>query len=277
MRPDISLYNKVQVPHLNKYVVKSAINTMRRAEHIRLSLDEETIWPDWEKQLRRNQNCYGVIFHDYNLAKIDGAFELIRDNLNSLIAHAQGRRIGSKFPIVTTTEQDFINWYSLPAMGAYYYLQYDGVLTSKIIPAIQTKHQPEQIVVNITANTTYQQFITQDIITLFQSILDLRRVGIVFPLIYDKGFFADSRWVDVIDLICQFNNRFINVQNKSDYLARVAPYETLYSYVKRLIKDEKTYGYTTRRKDKYTNLFQFVRENNYDLFKLFYEYTGEIK
>jgi hypothetical protein len=24
-------------------------------------------------------------------------------------------------------------------------------------------------------------------------------------------------------------------------------------------------------------LFQFVRENNYDLFKLFYEYTGEIK
>ena len=277
MRPDISLYNKVQVPHLNKYVVKSAINTMRRAEHIRLSLDEETIWPDWEKQLRRNQNCYGVIFHDYNLAKIDGAFELIRDNLNSLIAHAQGRRIGSKFPIVTTTEQDFINWYSLPAMGAYYYLQYDGILTSKIIPAIQTKHQPEQIVINTTANTTYQQFITQDIITLFQSILDLRRVGIVFPLIYDKGFFADSRWVDVIDLICQFNNRFINVQNKSDYLTRVAPYETLYSYVKRLIKDEKTYGYTTRRKDKYTNLFQFVRENNYDLFKLFYEYTGEIK
>ena len=105
----------------------------------------------------------------------------------------------------------------------------------------------------------------------------MRRVGIVFPLIYDKGFFADSRWVDVIDLICQFNNRFINVQNKSDYLTRVAPYETLYSYVKRLIKDEKTYGYTTRRKDKYTNLFQFVRENNYDLFKLFYEYTGEIK
>ena len=54
MRPDISLYDKVKVPHLNKTVVKSAVNTMRRAEHIRLSLDEKTIWPDWEKQLRRN-------------------------------------------------------------------------------------------------------------------------------------------------------------------------------------------------------------------------------
>ena len=277
MRPDISLYDKVKVPHLNKSVVKSAVNTMRRAEHIRLSLDEKTIWPDWEKQLRRNQNCFGVIFHDYNLAEIDGAFELIRDNLNSLIAHAGGRRIGSKFPIVTTNEQDFINWYSLPAMGAYYYLQYDGIITPNIIPYIEKLHQPEQVVINITANTTYEQFINQDIITLFKSILDLRRVGIVFLLTYDKGFFADSRWVDVIDLICRFNNRFIYERNNLDYLTRVAPYETLYSYVKKLINDEKTYGYTTRRKDKYSNLFQFVREHNYDLFKLFYEYTGEIK
>ena len=227
--------------------------------------------------MRRNQNCFGVIFHDYNLAEIDGAFELIRDNLNSLIAHAGGRRIGSKFPIVTTNEQDFINWYSLPAMGAYYYLQYDGIITPNIIPYIEKLHQPEQVVINVTANTIYEQFISQDIITLFKSILDLRRVGIVFPLTYDKGFFADSRWVDVIDLICRFNNRFIYERNNQDYFTRVAPYETLYSYVKKFVDDEKTYGYTTRRKDKYSNLFQFVRENNYDLFKLFYEYTGEIK
>lgn len=277
MRPDISLYDKVKVPHLNKKVVKGAVSTMRRAEHIRLSLDEKTIWPDWEKQLRRNQNCFGVIFHDYNLAEINGAFELIRDNLNSLIAHAGGRRIGSKFPIVTTTEQDFINWYSLPAMGNYYYLQYDGILTPNIIPYIEKLHMPEQIIVNVTANTTYEQFISQDIITLFKSILDLRRVDIVFPLTYEKGFFADSRWVDVMDLICRFNNRSVYKANNQDYFKRVVPYETLYSYVKKFVDDEKTYGYTTRRKDKYTNLFQFVRENNYDLFKLFYEYTGEIK
>ena len=162
-------------------------------------------------------------------------------------------------------------------MGAYYYLQYNGIITPNIIPYIEKLHQPEQIVINVTANTTYEQFVNQDIITLFKSILDLRRVGIVFPLTYDKGFFADSRWVDVIDLICRFNNRFIYERNNLDYLTRVAPYETLYSYVKKLIDDEKTYGYTTRRKDKYSNLFQFVREHNYDLFKLFYEYTGEIK
>ena len=41
MRPDISLYDKVKVPQLNKKVVKSAVSTMRRAEHIRLSLDEK--------------------------------------------------------------------------------------------------------------------------------------------------------------------------------------------------------------------------------------------
>lgn len=277
MRPDISLYNKVQIPHLNKNVVRSAVNTMRRAEHIRLSLDEKTIWPDWEKQLRRDSNCFGIIFHDSNLAEIEGAFELIKNNINSIITHANGRRIGSKFPIITTTENEFIDWYSLPAMGSYYYLQHNGILTTNIIPHIQKVHQPEQISVNITANTTYESFINNDIILLFQSILDLRRVGIVFPLIYDKGFFTDSRWVNVIDLICQFNNRFVLKYKDRDYLTRVAPYETLYSYVKKLVEDEKNYGYTTRRKDKYSNLFQFVRENNYDLFKLFYEYTGEIK
>ena len=277
---DVSLYDKVKVPHLDKHVVKSACSTMRRAEHIRLSLDEKTIWPNWESQLRYHSNAFGIILHDYNLANVDGSFELLKENLPNIIQSTRGQRIGTKFPIITITEQDFTNWYSLPAMGSYYYLQHDGILTANIIPIIKenfNQNKPNQITINVTGNTTYDEFISADIICLFQSILDLRRAGIVFPLIYDKGFFADSRWVDVIDLICRFNNRALMERYNENYFSRVAPFETLYSYVKKLIDDEKTYGYTTRRKDKYSQLFQFVRENNYDLFKLFYEYTGELK
>ena len=277
---DISLYDKIKVPHLDRRVVKSACSTMRRAEHIRLSLDEKNIWPNWEKQLRHHSNAYGIILHDYNIAKVDGACNFLKENISDIISNAGGRRIGSKFPIITTTEKEFIDWFSLPGMDAYYYLQYNGILTTNILPFIKDSYNSNRIMqinINPAANTTYEEFISTGIIQFYQSILDLRRVGIVFPLIYDKGFFADSRWVDVMKLICQFNNHACLERYNSEYFIRVAPYETLYSYVKRLIDDEKTYGYTTRRKDKYSQLFQFVRENNYDLFKLFYEYTGEIK
>ena len=277
MHADISLYDKVKVPHLDKSLVKLACNTMRRAEHVRLSLDEKTIWPDWEKQLRYDQNAFGVVFHDYNLAQIDGAYELIRDNIDRLVHHASGRRIGMKFPSITLTDTDFVNWYSLPKMGSHFYLQHNGILTPSIAPLIKDiPCDRNQIVINCTAGADYNEFITTGIIDLYKSMLDLRRYNIVFPLIYDKGIFADSRWVEVMELICQFNNRAM-YKRGHDYSSRVAPYETLFSYAKKFVKDEKHYGFLDRRKEKYTRIFQFVRENNYELFKLFYEYTGELQ
>lgn len=277
--PDITIYDKVKIPRLNQRLIKQSLNTMRRAEHVRFSLDSKTIWKDWEKQLRKDSNVYGLILHDYNPGEIEGLYEFLKENLNQIIAHASGGRIGMKFPVVTTTEEDFLNWFSLPGLEIYFYLEYNGIFSSQIrepLQEIYVANRSKQISINPTANITYEDFITTGIIDLFKSLLDLRRCGIVFPLTYDKGFFADSRWAEVMELIYQFNNSALSKKYDNDYFTRQVPYQTLYSYMKWFVSTEHKYGYTTRRKDRANRIFQFVRENNYELFKMFYEYTGEL-
>ena len=78
MRPDIGLYDRVK-PNQVKGYNKSALSTMRRAEHLRLSLDGKTIWKDFERQFRNEDKAYGVIFHDYNLNDVEGARVLIKE------------------------------------------------------------------------------------------------------------------------------------------------------------------------------------------------------
>ena len=278
--PDVSIYDRVKIPHLDRTTVKTALSTMRRAEHVRLSLDGKTIWKDWDKQLRHHSNAYGLIVHDYNLGELDGAHDLIKNNIEEIISHSSGRRLGMKFPVITTTNEDFVKWFSFNIMGSFFNLQHNGIILPEYFEQIKEIYYPDKstpVSINVTSNTTYEEFITTGINEVLKSILDLRRYHIVFPLIYDKGFFADSRWVEVIELIRQFNNYTYAKRYDSDYFTRQAPYQTVYSYIKRFVKDEQKYGYTTRRKDKANRIFQFVRENNYELFKMFYEYTGELK
>lgn len=277
---DISIYDKVKIPYIKKEKVKESFSTMRRAEHVRISLDGKTIWKDWEKQLRYTPDSFGIIFHDYDLGQIEGAYELITENIDQIIKSKKGRRIGMKFPTIVKTEEDFVKWYDIPVLNQYFYLQYDGYLTTENIDYLKTIYSPYralQINLNITGQTTEEQFINSEIIQLFKYMLDLRREGIVFPLIYDKGFFTDSQWEEVVKLIIQFNHHSLLIAPKTKLLLQRAPYETLYSYVKSLIISNKKNHKDSDFREHALEVFQFVRENNYDLFKMFYEYTGEKK
>lgn len=276
-RPDITLYDRVKIPKRDNTSIKTALSTMRRAEHVRLSLDGKTIWSDWERQLRRERNVHGIIFHDYDLGQIEGAYELISENLNDLIYYQNGRRMGMKFPLTTNTDDEFVDWYTIPTIGNYFYLKHNGILTTKIIESVKPYYNTEkasQVTYNPTRNTTYEEFITTGIIDMFKNMLDLRRELIVFPLIYDKGFFADSRWVDVMEVIKRFNYHNLDVLGRGK-LTFLAPIQTLYSYYKSYMSHREKYRERVLFKDEVLNAFQFLREENYDLFKMFYEYTGE--
>lgn len=271
--PDITIYDRIKA---NK--AYNGLNIMRRAEHVRLSLDGKTIWKDWEKQLRHNNNRFGIFFHDYDLGAIDGAYELIRDNLDEIIPHMIGRRIGMKFPVQVSSPNRLLDWYLIPSLNDYYYIQYNGLIPSNYYEQLSfsTKTLINSTQVNITSNVSYEEFISTYIIEVFKSIFNLRSHLLNFPLVYDSSFFADIRWKEVVDLINIFNTHIGDVvrKNKKYYFEHTAPYETFFTYMRYSTKHYmpllKNYP-----KQKIQEIFQFVRENNYELFDLFYTYKGE--
>ena len=279
-KPDITIYNKLENKVITNNTTKNSFNTMRRAEHLRLSLDGKTINPQWEKQLRKDPERFGVIFHDYDLGAVDGAYELIEHNLPNLIAHKSGARIGMKFPVQTNTEEELLMWLQLLPLNQYYSLQYNGILTTTYATELKENRTysgaQRQIVINVTGNTTSDEFITTGIVELLKSTLDLRRYRLVFPLKYDKAFFADYRWIEVLELFDFFISHINKNLHKDFYFNNVVPYETFYSSIKKETKKDKFNYMPLITKQQAQRVFQFVREHNYELFQMFYEYTGEL-
>ena len=269
MQPDISLYGRLK-PHKVKGYTKSALSTMRRAEHIRLSLDGKTIWKDFEKQFRHDNNCYGVIFHDYNLNQIDGAYEFIKDNISFWIKNSLGRRVGMKFPVQVNNKDDMCKWLSLQPMTTYFSLCHNGLINKSYIPELNEIHQQSTAVRQVSMDITNDVSIS-NIQHIYRTIINLRSYRLVFPLIYNEDCLIDNNWKMVMRLINRYNKHLL--QNKAEYFRRIEPYETLYSYCWAAIKQYHIKD-PLLSKESIQSIFQFVRENNYDLFKDFYEYRG---
>lgn len=271
-KPDIDLYSRIQPKSNFTTGDKMNLSVMRNADHLRLSLDEETIWKDFEKQIPNRTHKSGFIFHDYNLGQIKDAPEVIRDLLNYYVKAPKNRRIGMKFPTQVNNEKDLITWLSFLNTGAHYYIQYNGLINESYVEEIadlcRGTSKAIQTSMNVTYNTTYSKFITQDITKILPLVSNLRSHKCGFLLIYDSPFFADRRWIPVMDLLQRYCYHISSNVTESDYYKRVSPYETLYHYTKNLTEQ---YGAARLPKQKAQEIYQFVREQNYELFTQFYE------
>ena len=275
MKPDISLYGRLNPRHVRQYD-RSVLSTMRRAEHIRLSLDGKTVWKDFEKQFRHESNAYGIIFHDYDLNSIENANEIIEDILPRSIQHTLGRRVGMKYPVQVNNQPDMIKWLSLPPMGTYFSLCHNGLIDESYIPALlEVKTQSyaiKQASVDISNSFSSYQLTHGGLQRILRNIINLRSHQLVFPLYYDKNRLIDEDWRMVMELIARYNSHLVRSANGKFY-KYTEPYETLYSYCKAAIKQPHIKE-PLLTKESITSIFQFVRENDYDLFKDFYEYRG---
>lgn len=271
-KPDTFLYNKLESTYAISKNKTSAFRRMRKAEHIRISLDGKTVWSNFESQFRRENKYVGVIFHDYDLGMIDGGYELVIDILKDYKLYQDGKRIGMKFPVQVETAEDLLRWCSIKPMRNFYSIQYNGIMDTKLIDEFleATAHTSSMIQTyyNISKNVDYNHFITQDIVVLYKQMCFLRTKGVYFSLIYDENFFQDRRWIDVITLINAFWHSTKTL--KPEYLKQIQGYDSMYNFVKNLKYYKMSESYFSIQKMR--EVFQFVRENNYELFKLFYEY-----
>lgn len=277
-KPDIGLYNNIKFSY--KYTESDAksFQVMRNAIHLRLSLDGRTIWPDFYKQLPLDRSHSGFIFHDDNLENLPDVIPLIQDLMEEHLS-IQARRIGNKYPIQVSTENRYLDWLQLLAINKYYSIQYNGIPRQEFIKEIATTtahtKRLAQTVQNVTTNTTYNQFITQDLVSIMRNSAILCTYGAQIPLIFDDTFFIDKRWADVTWLIQLYINFLVSSVSRKDQLTRVIPYETFFNYYRNMLKYPPNNPYKLK-KEFIQETFQFVRENNYELFTLFYKPIKEI-
>jgi len=279
MKADISLYSRIKPEQVRGRNI-TALNTMRRAEHIRLSLDSKTVWNDFEKQLRHDSDTWGIIFHDYNLNSIENAQEIITDLLPRSIQNPLGRRIGMKFPVQVNNKEDMVSWLSFQPMGTYFSLYHNGLVDESYIPELvdvaARSGAIRQSSVNISNSFTDNELLNGGLQRILRNIINLRSYRLVFPLKYDKNWLIGSDWKLVMDLIARYNQHLV-INYSTFFFNQVEPYETMYSYCKAAIKQPRIKD-EILTKESLQHIFQFVRENDYDLFKDFYEYRGgEVK
>lgn len=273
MKPDTFLYNKIEPQYQTSKNKTAAFRRMKKAEHLRLSLDGKTVWSDFESQLKRTSKNVGIIFHDYDLGAIENGYETVIDLLKEFNFYQDGKRIGMKFPVQTNTAEELLKWAAIKPMQHFYSIQYNGVLTFSLIKEFKevTKHTSSviQSYHNVTKASTYEKFITQDIVELYRQVCFLRTNQVYFSLIYDTDFFQDKRWGRIIQLFNVFLRATKDMKPKT--FQRISGYDSMYNFVTKI----STYRYPEEDQfsaDELRELFQFVRQNNYELFQMFYEY-----
>ena len=116
--PDFDIYQKYK--HLYGLKRKQEeLKTILYATHVRLSLDGKTLEPFPYDRLRPYHPS--VILHDYDLAAVNGSFELLKE-VSQMRPSGLPYRIGNKYPINVYNFNDLKKWLTLPPMGTCFYL-----------------------------------------------------------------------------------------------------------------------------------------------------------
>lgn len=275
MKPDTTLYRKMHQfiqgdAHRNKIW-----NNLTTAEHMRLSLDGKTVWPDYGRQFHCLKQARNLIIHDYNLNEIEGGYEEIIRIMRRARTDGWATRLGMKFPVQIDNGEDLLKWSAFKTNSTFFGLKYEGVIDpaafSEWIGICRERAVFSSIDYHITSSRYDENHFIKDLLPLiFKQVIISRSYRVFFTLNYDEGFFMDPRWEQVLQLFNFYHNS-LNSIGLASYLKKV-PTDTLYDFAK-ATTDEPEWYYQGKcfTRTQIRDIFAFVQENHYELFKMFYE------
>jgi len=254
---------------------KAQIRHILNCAHIRLSTDEQK--PKSLNQLLRITNTgryTGIIFHDYDLARIEGAYDIIYNLSHTRFfktkAGVNPYAIGNKFPIQVNNPTELEKWLKIIAMPNLFCLQYNGLMEDHILYALCTENtkMARQVYYNITASCSDENhFFFEMLPQIFLQVLFLRRMGIKILLKYDEQKIITPALQYLLDLI----NSWLRFTYYEESRHVQSLYEFCTATKKKIAYQDWRFRNVSVSIDQMRDAFQYVRERNYDLFKLFYE------
>ena len=277
MKPDTSIYSKMESKIIGPATSerRKIYNNMIEAEHCRLSLDGQTIWPEYTRQFKNLKQARNLMFHDYDLGAVNGAFEEVQRLMARARTDGWATRVGMKFPIQVSDGQDLLNWSSLRANSTFFSLRYNGVMDNDCFTEwVQRNYEKanySQMEYHVTSVRYDENHFTACLLPqILRQVIFSRSYRVSFSLTYDEGFFSDPRWEEVIRLFNFFHTSFLN-ENEAVFYKKIEQ-DTLFDFAAHTMKRPYgSYGQDAMSIDEVRKIFAFVREKNYPLFKDFYE------
>lgn len=278
MRPDPTIYERMEktIMATKGRDTKKIFQNMMEAEHCRLSLDGKTIWEDYPRQFKFLQTARNLMFHDYDLGKIEGSFDEVKKLLARARTDGWATRVGMKFPVSVSAGQDLLNWISIKPNSTFYSLRYEGVIDKDcyrdFVGILREKSIYKQLDYYITMSSANQEeFIEKYIQQVFRQVVKARSYRVFFTLKYEEDFFIDKRWEKVIDLFNFYHNS-MSCLPQSAYLQKISE-DTMFDFARATYNDLPFYYQKAMTTNEIREIFYFVRENHPALFEDFYEYN----
>lgn len=277
--PDKYIYTTYEKNFSDDVTHSAAFKTMMNAEHLRISLDGKTIWNKYKKPVKIRPKTQAIFLHDYDLNKIEGSIEAIQELMSETEDNVPFRYIGMKFPIQVNNGEDLLKWLVFKPMRLYYSLQYNGIIDDEVFVEFierqrgtSISRQLDYIVTN--GQTSENDFILNGLPKIFKQALFSQMNRVRISLKYEDDFFTDKRWCRVIELFNAYAHHEINYYKKEILKPGFRDFSTtntLFQFASSF-KEKRILGYPFT-KDEVREVFRFVKENHYELFKMFYEVT----
>lgn len=278
--PDFSGYLQYQNLYGSKRNDKEQIKRILGSAHFRLSLDEENIESFIKHQSYLERTHKGIILHDYNLSKVSGAYDFIK-GLSESRYTIQGEKpkpypIGNKYPIQVSTEEDLMKWLNITPMTDVFFLQYNGIMSNETLLKLVEENNRimRQVWYRIDDGWfSENDFIKSALPKIYKQVLFLKNHKTKILLKYNDDFITTPELQNTIHLFNNFLNSDHEVRDKK-FLHQT----TLYNYcrgakeienfcIRNYIKSKPKLSTQDKR-----DVFQFIREKNYDVFHMFYEW-----
>ena len=249
--PDTDIYIKMQKFYQKDKVNQKLFNIMLKAHHLRLSLDNKNIFNNWKKQIENdNRNKY-FIFHDKNIQNIPQYFDVLEEIRNQYCN--KNYSFGFKFPIYL---KDINLLDKIAKFNKIYNMS--NLYISQILPNNKLSlfsSFPNQKISYFFSEKQYNFLeITELLPTIFLQGIYLASNGITLSINFENTFKIDKNYSTLIKI---FNSYFSEIEKY-----RFKLMFCFFSYCK--------YCCFQLQKEEKIDLFNFVKQNNLQLFDLFY-------
>lgn len=272
-KADTYLYEPFRRKFCHNNAMTNAFNGLVKYQHCRLSLDGEKIWDKFYDQLYTDVNTLNLFLHDYDLNVIEGASDFLYDFLKNYRKKTTGGLLATKFPIQVNTSKELLNWINIPPSSIFLSMQYNGLMDDETFVEFIQKQKgmayAKQLDYIVTKNlNSEEEFIIRVLPKIFKQISFSRMSKTKIVLKYDDDFFVDKRWERIIQLFNSYCNVAANA--KKEIYERTIEKDTLFKFVSHF-KDSSYLPKDIFSKQEARELFFFVKEKNYEVFKDFYE------
>lgn len=266
-KPDTYIYNRLlesnmmgmSSDQLAKY------KAMLESNHIRLSLDGETIWNKWDKNLNIGKSIQTIMFHDFDLNCICGGAELMTDLANQYPL----LYFGMKFPIQIFNGKDLLKWQNI--RGRYFFsMRYNGIIDNEILveyAANCNQHNSKVLEYNVTYGCSEEnEFFSKVLPKIYRQIVFLRNREIKFLLIYDNSIFKNKKWLHFMRILQLYASAPIIGTDYQKSLKKNK--DSLYNFYLSMYKN-KQYEKVIYTKDQFTDILEDFKKINPELYNDF--------